>query len=98
MMTRQARPSAKIIGFDTHMILEAVPARHSNTGTAIRPSTGHHATMPGPWGALADLSGLPRDKEETRRGVDTGAAHQGPEREKALPAGGTPPRRPRPQA
>jgi hypothetical protein len=29
MMTRQARPSAKIIGFDTHMILEAVPARHS---------------------------------------------------------------------
>jgi hypothetical protein len=25
MMTRQARPSAKIIGFDTHMILEAVP-------------------------------------------------------------------------
>src|SRR5262250_3026882 len=48
MMTRQARPSAKIIGFDTHMILEAVPARHSNTGTAIRPSTGHHATMPGP--------------------------------------------------
>jgi hypothetical protein len=29
MMTRQARPSAKIIGFDTHMILEAVPARPS---------------------------------------------------------------------
>jgi len=28
-MTRQARPSAKINGFDTHMILEAVPARHS---------------------------------------------------------------------
>jgi hypothetical protein len=30
MMTRQARPSAKINGFDTHMILKAVPARHSN--------------------------------------------------------------------
>jgi hypothetical protein len=27
MMTRQARPSARIIGFDTHMILEAVPAQ-----------------------------------------------------------------------
>jgi hypothetical protein len=30
MMTRQARPSAVIMGFDTHMILEAVPAPHSN--------------------------------------------------------------------
>jgi hypothetical protein len=40
MMTRQARPSAKIIGFDTHMILEAVPARHSNIRTGIRSSTG----------------------------------------------------------
>jgi hypothetical protein len=39
MMTRQARPSAKIIGFDTHMILEAVPARHAKSGTGIRPST-----------------------------------------------------------
>jgi hypothetical protein len=26
MMTRQARPSVAIMGFDTHMILEAVPA------------------------------------------------------------------------
>jgi hypothetical protein len=49
MMTRQARPSAVIMGFDTHMILEAVPARHSNDQTVIRASTGHHATMPGPW-------------------------------------------------
>lgn len=40
MMIRQARPSAKIIGFDTHMILEAVPAQHANPGTGIRPSTG----------------------------------------------------------
>src|SRR5215467_447659 len=40
MMTPQARPSAKIIGFDTHMILEAVPARHSNTRTGIRSSIG----------------------------------------------------------
>ena len=37
MMTPQARPSAKIIGFDTHMILEAVPARHSKR------RNGHHA-------------------------------------------------------
>jgi hypothetical protein len=28
MMTRQARPSTVIMGFDTHMILEAVPAPH----------------------------------------------------------------------
>jgi hypothetical protein len=27
MMTRQARLSVKIIGFDTHMILEAVPVQ-----------------------------------------------------------------------
>jgi hypothetical protein len=49
MMTRQARPSAAIMGFDTHMILEAVPAPHSNAQTAIRTSTGHYATMPRPW-------------------------------------------------
>jgi hypothetical protein len=36
MMTRQARPSAKINGFDTHMILEAVPARYS------KHKNGHH--------------------------------------------------------
>lgn len=29
MMTRQARPSTVIMGLDTHMILEAVPAPHS---------------------------------------------------------------------
>jgi len=29
MMARQARPSTAIMGFDTHMILEAVPAPHS---------------------------------------------------------------------
>src|SRR5262249_25123748 len=38
MMTRQARPSAKINGFDTHMILEAVPAGHSEH------QNGHQAT------------------------------------------------------
>jgi hypothetical protein len=49
MMTRQARSSAVIMGFDTHMILEAVPARLRYAATCIRPSIGHHATMPGPW-------------------------------------------------
>ena len=48
MMTRQARSSAVIMGLNTHMILEAVPARLRYTATCIRPSTGHHATMPGP--------------------------------------------------
>jgi hypothetical protein len=48
MMTPQARPSAKIMGFDTHMILEAVPARHSEHRNGHQP--GHHATMPEPWG------------------------------------------------
>jgi hypothetical protein len=36
------------MGFDTHMILEAVPARLRYAATCIRPSTGHHATKPGP--------------------------------------------------
>ncbi len=36
------------MGFDTHMILEAVPAPHSNAQTAIRASNGHYATMPRP--------------------------------------------------
>jgi hypothetical protein len=40
MMTRQARPSTKIIGFDTHMILEAVPARPSE------PPNGHQLIKP----------------------------------------------------
>jgi hypothetical protein len=46
MMTRQARPSAKINGFDTHMILEAVPARHSghkNGHQAINRTSRHYA-------------------------------------------------------
>jgi hypothetical protein len=34
-----------ITGFDTHMILETVPAPPSNTRTCTRTSTGHHATM-----------------------------------------------------
>src|SRR6266516_470652 len=50
MMTRQARSSAAIMGLNTHMILEAVPARLRYAVTCLRPSTGHHATMPGPWG------------------------------------------------
>ena len=37
MMTPQARPSAKIMGFDTHMILEAVPARHSEHQNGHQP-------------------------------------------------------------
>ena len=47
-MTRQARPSAVIMGFDIHMILEAVPAHPSNTQTGNKPSSGHQATMPEP--------------------------------------------------
>jgi len=46
MMTRQARPSAKINGFDTHMILEAVPARpseHPNGHQAINQTSRHYA-------------------------------------------------------
>jgi len=46
MMTRQARPSAKTIGFDTHMILEAVPARppeHRNGHQAINRTSRHYA-------------------------------------------------------
>jgi hypothetical protein len=49
-MTRQARSSAVIMGFDTHMILETVPVPPSNARTCTRTSTGHHATMPRPWG------------------------------------------------
>ena len=52
-MTPQARPSAKIMGLDTHMILEAVPARLQNTGTGIRPSTrtlrDHAGTLGSRW-------------------------------------------------
>jgi hypothetical protein len=46
MMTRQARPSAKINGFDTHMILEAVPAQLSerpNGHQAINQTSRHYA-------------------------------------------------------
>jgi hypothetical protein len=46
MMTRQARPSAKINGFDTHMILEAVPAQPSerpNGHQAINQTSRHYA-------------------------------------------------------
>ena len=46
MMTRQARPSAKINGFDTHMILEAVPAQPSerpNGHQAINQASRHYA-------------------------------------------------------
>jgi hypothetical protein len=44
MMTRQARPSAKIIGLDTHMILEAAPARPSEipNGHQVINRTSHH--------------------------------------------------------
>ena len=48
MMTRQARPSAKIIGFDTHMILEAVPAHPSeppNGHQVINRTSRHHAEV-----------------------------------------------------
>ena len=58
MMTRQARPSAKIIGFDTHMILEAVPAypsKHRNGQQAINRTPRHYAgALPR---ALPDLLG-----------------------------------------
>jgi hypothetical protein len=54
MMARQARPSAKINGFDTHMILEAVPAQPSerpNGHQAINQTSRHYAealgTVPG---------------------------------------------------
>jgi hypothetical protein len=46
MMARQARPSAKINGFDTHMILEAVPAQPSerpNGHQAINQASRHYA-------------------------------------------------------
>src|SRR5260370_39818622 len=36
------------MGFDTHMILETVPAWPPDARTRIRPSTGHHATLPEP--------------------------------------------------
>jgi hypothetical protein len=62
MMTRQARPSAAIMGSDAHMILEAVPAPHSNAQMATRTSTGHYATMPRPWprATLHSLAGMAR--------------------------------------
>ena len=37
-----------ITGFDTQMILETVPAWPPDARTRIRPSTGHHATLPEP--------------------------------------------------
>jgi len=46
MMTPQARPSAKIMGFDTHTILEAVPAhpsKHRNGLQAINRTSRHYA-------------------------------------------------------
>src|SRR5260370_33852684 len=36
------------MGFATHMILETVPAWPPDARTRIRPSTGHHATLPEP--------------------------------------------------
>ena len=56
MMTRQARPSAKIIGFDTLMILEAVPAhpsKHRNGRQAINLTSRHYAE------ALPERGGKP---------------------------------------
>ena len=46
MMTPQARPSVKIMGFDTHVILEAVPARPSerpNGHQAVNRTSRHYA-------------------------------------------------------
>ena len=49
-MTRQARTSAVIMGLDTHIILEAVPVLLPDTPhRAKKASTGHQATLPGPW-------------------------------------------------
>ena len=51
MMAAQARSSVTIMGLDTHMILETVPASVPDTPQhPERPLNGHHATMPGPWG------------------------------------------------
>jgi len=45
-MTRQARSSAVIMGFDTHMILETVPVLPStrqNAHQTINPTSRHYA-------------------------------------------------------
>jgi putative hydrolase len=55
------------MGFDTHMILETVPAPPSNTTTRISPSTGHHATLPGPWHAPGQLDWLDNGCERAER-------------------------------
>jgi len=77
MMTRQARPSAKIMGFETHMILEAVPARHSehhNGHQAINRTSRHYA------GALLSiLASLTSTNEtaKTRTTAQFGRANRG---------------------
>ena len=46
MMTRQARSSAVIMGFDTHMILEAVPVllpKRQNVHQVINRTSRHYA-------------------------------------------------------
>jgi hypothetical protein len=64
MMTGQARPSVTIMGFDNHMILEAVPAPPQNARTHMRPSTGHHATMPEPWALPGDSYRLSYERSD----------------------------------
>jgi hypothetical protein len=81
-MTRQARSSAVIMGFDTHMILKTVPVLPPNARTCTRPLTGHHTTMPGPWGARHGTSGQSTiaqvDYSELRRfASQRAAAHAG---------------------
>jgi len=49
MMNAQARLSAGIMGFDTHMIWEPCLLRIPASEPDTRPLTSHHATMPRPW-------------------------------------------------
>jgi hypothetical protein len=66
MMTRQARLSAKIIGFDTHMILEAAPARHSNHHNGHQPINPDITPLcQGPVTAVPPSHRRPRKASET---------------------------------
>jgi hypothetical protein len=49
MMKGQARLSGRIMGFDTHMVLEPCLLRIPASEPDTRLSTSHHVTMPRPW-------------------------------------------------
>jgi hypothetical protein len=65
MMTRQARSSAVIMGFDTHMISGVVPVllpEHRNGHDGINRTSRHYAgALPNTWHCMAPVAQVTAD-------------------------------------